>query len=87
MNSTNLNKKELLLQKLNEVEQRNLDWFKQRPAVFDQLQHDSLRFHTFSEGEGDAVSLNFWKHSELPEKIKAECLKAYEEVFGKKLVD
>ena len=83
---SNVSKKELFLQRLAEVESRHIDWFKNRPAIFDNQEHDSIANHTFSEGDSDSFSFNFWKHSELPETIKAECLLAFEDVFGKKSV-
>ena len=81
-----MTKRELFLQKLNEVELKNIEWFMNRPSMFDHDVHDSIKNHTFSDMEGEAFNFNFWKYSELPEKIKAECLLAYEEIFGKKAV-
>jgi hypothetical protein len=75
-------KKEIFTQRLHEVEQKNIEWFENRPAIFDYHEHDSIDNHTFSEVEGNSVRFNFWKHSELPEKIKSECLQAFKDVFG-----
>jgi len=83
--NTGYGKRDLFMQKLSEVEQRHIDWFKKRPAIFDSQEYDSIKNHTFSEEDGDSVRFNFWKYSELPEIIKTECLKAFEEVFGHKL--
>ncbi|WP_295654569.1 hypothetical protein [uncultured Mucilaginibacter sp.] len=69
-------------QKLWEIEQRHLDWFKKRPAIFDFQDYDSIGNHTFREEDGEYVRFNFWKHSELPENIQTECLLAFEEVYG-----
>jgi hypothetical protein len=82
--STNIcdGKQGLFFQKLSEVEQRHIDWFKKRPAIFDSQEYDSIQNHTFSEEDGDAVSFNFWKYSELPDDIKQECLVAFHEVYG-----
>lgn len=82
----NVVKRQSFLQKLKEVELKNIDWFKSRPAIFDHHQHDSINNHFFSDLDGEVFSFNFWKYSELPEKIKVECLSAYEEIFGKKAV-
>jgi hypothetical protein len=85
--STNIGsgKQGLFMQKLNEVEQRYIDWFKKRPALFDSQEYDSIQNHTFSEVDDDSVRFNFWKYSELPENIKTDCLLAFEEVYGYKI--
>jgi hypothetical protein len=80
--STNLNKFTTILA---QIEQRHINWFKTRPAIFDSQEHDCLSNHTFTEIDGDGVNFNFWKYSELPENIKNDCLVAYNEVFGYKL--
>jgi len=78
--------KERFMQRLHEIEQLHIDWFKKRPAIFDQHKHDSLLYHTFSEQYGNTFSFIFWKHSELPDAIKNECIKAFEEVFEDKVI-
>ncbi len=77
-----VNKKEIFIKRLMEVEERHIDWFKKRPALFDYHTHDSIKNHTFNEEDGNLFRLNFWKHCELPEKIKNECVQAFKEVFG-----
>jgi hypothetical protein len=73
---------EIFARRLLEVEQKNIEWFKNRPAVFDSHPHDSITYHTFSEMQGNSFRLIFWKYSELPEKIKTECIQAFKDVFG-----
>lgn len=68
--------------RLQQIEQLHIDWFKKRPAIFDQNQHDSLMYHIVSEQHGNIFSCMFWKYSELPENIKRECVAAFKEVFG-----
>ena len=82
VNGDSHNKKETFTKLLLEVEQRHIDWFKKRPALFDYHPHDSIKNHTFSEDDGNSFRFNFWKHCELPEKIKVECVQAFKEVFG-----
>lgn len=77
--------KTLFSNKLAEVEQRHIDWFKNRPALFDSQEYDSIKNHTFSEDDGETIRFSFWKYSELPESIKTECLLAFEEVYGIKI--
>ena len=73
------------MQMLLQIEQRNINWFKNRPAIFDSQEYDTIGNHTFTEDDGDLLRFNFWKYSELPQNIKSECLLAYEKVFGYKL--
>ena len=68
--------------RLQQIEQVHIDWFKKRPAIFDQNQHDSLTYHIVSEQNGNIFSCKFLKHSELPENIRKECVAAFKEVFG-----
>ena len=68
-------------ERLEQIEQTYIDWFKKRPAVYDQNTHDSLTYHIFSEQHDNTFSFVFWKHSELPETIRTECVKAFKEVF------
>lgn len=71
-----------LVSKLETVEQKYVDWFKKRPSILDQYPHDTINNHIFIEQEGKVPTLSFWKYSELPDKIKADCLSAYKEVFS-----
>ncbi|OCX52647.1 hypothetical protein BEL04_14470 [Mucilaginibacter sp. PPCGB 2223] len=67
--------------RLEQIEQMYIDWFKKRPAMYDQDKHDSLMYHIFSEQYGNTFSFIFWKYSELPETIRRECIKAFKEIF------
>ena len=71
--------------RLQQIENMHLDWFLNRPAMFDQHQHDSLKYHTFSEQYGNTFSFIFWKYSDLPEAIKNDCIVAFKEVFQNKV--
>jgi len=73
--------KEQFTARLQQIEQLHIDWFKKRPAMFDQNKHDSLMAHIFSEQYGNTFSFIFWKYSELPEQIRKECVAAFKEIF------
>jgi hypothetical protein len=70
------------LTKLAEIEQKHIEWFKKRPSIFDQDEHDSIANHLFTDATDGHISFTFWKYSELPEPIKTECLTAYHELFS-----
>ncbi|WP_448702735.1 hypothetical protein ACFGVR_10315 [Mucilaginibacter sp. AW1-3] len=73
--------KEQFTVRLRQIELMHIDWFKKRPAMYDQNKHDSLMYHIFSEQYGNTFSFIFWKYSELPENIRKECVKAFKEIF------
>ena len=63
------------------IQERNIDWFQNRPGVFDWQEHDEIDNHIFITGDNSQQRISFFQDSELPGYIKKEIIEAADRSF------
>lgn len=67
-----------LIESFNKVEENNKEYFQNREPKFEKDKHDRLHNHyIISEDENRYFSLGFRNDSNLPDRIKDECIIVY----------
>lgn len=80
---TNLHGKEIVqkhiefLNALTEIEERHMDYFKARPGLFIDDDHDYLHNHYSTRINEGVVSFGFIDGSGIAKEIENECLEAF----------
>ncbi|MBN2640005.1 MAG: hypothetical protein JXR65_13065 [Bacteroidales bacterium] len=76
-------KHEELIQKLLQVEAKHIEFFENREPQFESDgNRDHLHNHWLLWTESHLVKFGFAQGSDLPENIRQECIKVFDEVFG-----
>ena len=66
---------------IEDIEEKHLDFFKNRPAQNETEQHDRLHNHYALRTASGQVSFKFSDGSDLPANIKQECLDAFNRIW------
>ncbi|MGD0342702.1 MAG: hypothetical protein ABSA76_13450 [Bacteroidales bacterium] len=69
-------------EQLLKIEEKYSEFFERRPSKFEGEQHDRLHNHWMLYEDGMIIRFWFNKDSDLPLKIKEECIKAFTDIFG-----
>ena len=63
------------------LEEKHLDYFKNRPSQIETEEHDCLRNHYNIRTASGQVSFRFNEGSDLPEDIRAECTQVFHRIW------
>ncbi len=84
-----MNKIEKIMNKLSsellKVEERNIDFFKERKSKFERDEHDRLHNHWISHFDGYFLKFGFTVDSDLPEYLKIQCVEVYKQILNEEI--
>jgi len=74
-------KDELFKEKLQEIEEEFIEYFKKRKSKFDHDEHDRLHNHYLIYYENGIIRFGFDKDSDIPKYIMQKCIMAFNETY------
>ena len=66
------------------IEEKHIDFFREREPKNDSEQHDRLHNHHIFWDQGGRITFAINKDSDLPRHIRKECLDFFNEIFNQK---
>lgn len=66
---------------LEEVEVKNIEWFRERKPKFESEEHDKLHHHYLIRWDSFGIGFGFRDDSEVPKYIQAECHELFRKYF------
>lgn len=76
------NKDEAFKQGVEEIEDKHINFFKERESRLSQDSHDKLRNHFIIYTGNGRISIGFNKESDVPEHIQNEVLELFEKIWN-----
>ena len=75
-------KSEALNGAMKAIEEKHIDFFRNREGKFESDEHDKLQYHWMIINRCGQIRFHFTKESDLPDHIRKECIEVFKDAYG-----